>query len=142
MPEFVLRDSAGGEFGRLLVEESGRATLDGDLRAEILPSEGSGHVMLTGGRETLTARPQGTSSSVEIRCGDETYEASMALLRNTAEARPRDAAPAMETARAVGGPLTNLSYKATYDRNDAAALPIAVLLLCRLISLRRRAYRL
>ena len=138
-----MRDSGGGEFGRLRIEESGRARLDGDLRAEILPAEGSGHVMLTGGRETLAANPLGTSFTIlEISRGDETYDATLALLRNTAQARPRGAAPTTETVRAAGGPLTNLRYEATYDPDNAAALPIAIFLLCRLVALRRRAYRL
>ncbi|MDP9439206.1 MAG: hypothetical protein M3P49_10740, partial [Actinomycetota bacterium] len=65
------------------------------------------------------------------------YEASISLLRNRATAT---ASAGGEAARLSGG-LTNRRYRATFDPQDPASLPIAVFLLNHIVTLRRGAYR-
>ena len=147
--EFALLGRDGWRFGSLRLRGPEGADLEaGDLRVEIrsAPRPAMRHAMryATPAEEApfLIAGAADPSSALEITCGGRRYEARFGLLRNAAVARPLvDAGePAGEAARLTGG-LTNRAYEATFDPEDAGALPLAVFLLYRTVSLRRRAYR-
>jgi hypothetical protein len=135
--EFVLSGRSGEEFGRLLMHGLEGAELKtGSMRAEIEYTSRSRYRMLTGGAETLVARPAGSSGTLKVRCGNQVYEAWLSLLRNTAAARSSGGA---EAARIAGG-LTNRSYEGVFDVEDEGSLPVAVFLLYHTVALRRRAF--
>ena len=137
--DFALLDSGGREIGRLRVLRPQGAELEtGDLRAGIQRTAPRSYAMLAGGARVLSAETAaGSPGSARIRCGERVYEASLALLRNTAEAL----SPAGERAARVAGGLTNRRYEVAFDAHDAGSLPVAVFLLYRLVALRRGAYR-
>lgn len=125
-------------FGSLSTDSSGATRLRaGDLEAEIRQPEVAGYVMTGGGTEILTAEPTGNPALLGLRSGTRRYEASISLLRNRATAT---SSAGNETARLSGG-MTNRRYRATFDSQDPAALPIAVLLLHHTFALRSRAFR-
>jgi hypothetical protein len=134
-PEFVLLDSEGARIGELEVQGPTGADLTaGDVGARIKRAERSGYAMLSSGGEILTSTADPTSP--EITCFNRTYASSLSLLRNKAEAGPKDGTT---TVRIKGG-LTNRTYEASFDPGDENALPVALFLLYRLISQRSRAY--
>ena len=125
-------------FGQLLTDAAGGTRLRaGDLEAEIQQPESTRYAMTTGGTETLTAEPAGSQTHLTLRSGDHLYEARISLLRNRATAV---SSTGNETASLSGG-LTNRRYRATFDPQDPASLPIAVFLLHHTVALRSKAYR-
>jgi hypothetical protein len=137
-PELILLTGAGDPFGRLAAGEAGRTHLQaGGLTAWIEPRPGAAYGMATGDEETLTAETTDSPVTLTLRSGDRAYEARISLLRNSATARSSDG---REAARVSGG-LTNRRYRAVFDPQDPASLPVAVFLLHRTFSLRSRAYR-
>ncbi|HKH10502.1 MAG TPA: hypothetical protein VKA73_05085 [Rubrobacter sp.] len=137
-PELVLLTGTGYPFGRLAAGEADRTHLQaGELTAWIEPLTGGAHAMTTGDEETLIAETAGPASALTLRSGGRTYEASISLFRNSATARASDGG---EAARVSGG-LTNRRYRAVFDPQDPASLPIAVFLLHRTFALRSMAYR-
>lgn len=136
-PELILLTEAGDPFGRLAAGEAGRTHLQaGDLMAWIEPRPGAAYGMTTGDEETLTAETAGPASTLTLRSGNRAYEASISLLRNSAAARSSEG---REAARVSGG-LTNRRYRAVFDTQDPASLPVAVFLLHRTFALRSKAY--
>lgn len=137
--DFALLDQRGREIGRLKVLGSHGAEIEaGDLRARIERTAPRRYAMLTGGTRILSAEAAaGSPDAARIRRAERVYEASLALLRNTAEAL----SPAGERAARVAGGLTNRRYEIAFDADDAGSLPVAVFLLYRLVALRRGAYR-
>lgn len=134
--EFAIMEQGGGEVGRLRIDGREGAKLEaGDLQARIERTGLQRYAMLSGGAQILTAESAGAST--EIRCPDRLYEVRISLLRNTAEAGP----PGGEVVARVTGGLTNRSYEASFDVDDACSLPAAFFLLYRTVSLRREAYR-
>ena len=137
-PELILLTEAGEPFGHLAAGEAGRTHLRaGGLAAWIEPRPGPAYGMTTGTEETLTAETTGSPVSLTLWAGDHAYEARVSLLRNSATARSSDG---REAARVSGG-LTNRRYRAVFDPQDPASLPVAVFLLHRTFALRSRAYR-
>jgi hypothetical protein len=137
-PELILLTGDDEPFGRLTAGEDGRTHLQaGDVMAWIEPRPGATYGMTTGERETLTAEPVGSPTTLTLRSGGGLYEASISLLRNRATAT---ASGGGEAARLSGG-LTNRRYRATFDPRDPASLPVAVFLLNHTVTLRRGAYR-
>lgn len=137
-PELVLLTSGDEPFGHLLADAAGGARFRaGDLEAEIQHAESRRYVMTTGDAQTLIADPTGSPALLNLRSGDRLYEARISLLRNRATAK---SAAGHETAQLSGG-LTNRRYRATFDPQDPAALPIAILLLHHTVTLRSKAYR-
>lgn len=137
-PELVLLTEAGEPFGRLAADEAGGVRLlAGTLAARIEPPTGGAYGMTAGGREVLTAEAAGSASVLTLRSGGSTYEARISPFRNSATARSSER---REAARVSGG-LANRRYRAIFDGQDPAALPVAVFLLHRTFALRREAYR-
>lgn len=133
---FVLSGKSG-EFGSLSLGAGG-AEFEADGLTATIERAGTGHRMLTGGEETLTANRR-SSGGLWILApngtpGGHSYEASLRLLRNTATARSRGGE---EVVRVRGG-LASRGYEASFADG---ALPVAVFLLYYAASLRRRAFR-
>ena len=137
-PEFVLLDSGGEEFGRLrLGGVPGAEFRAGDLVA-MFEASGKRYRMVVDGREVLAAGPKERSTDeLEISCEGRTYEAQISLFRNLAVASQ---AGGERVVRLSGG-LTGRSYEALLADEDGCALPVAVFLLWRVVTDRRRAYR-
>jgi hypothetical protein len=137
-PEIVLLSARGEPFGYLRAADAGETRLRaGDLSATFAPSADAGHTLKIDGGEILDAKPAGSATALDLRSGNRTYRADISLLRNSATA---GSSGGPDTARISGG-LTNRRYRVTFDPGDAAALPIAVFLLDRLLTLRRGAFR-
>ncbi len=137
-PELVLLTPDGGPFGRLTADEVGDTWFQaGDLAARIEPSPGATYRMTTGDAETLTAEQAGSPTILNLRSGGRHYEARISLLRNRATARSEDGGEAVR----LSGGLTNRRYRAAFDPQDPASLPIAIFLLHHTVTLRSRAYR-
>jgi hypothetical protein len=135
--EFVLSNRGGEEFGRLRVHGPEGAELEaGSTRVRIERTARSRYRVLTGDAETLVAEFSGSSSALQLKCGNHTYEARLNLLRNTAVAR---FSGDEEVARIAGG-LTNRSYEVVFDVGDEGSLPVTVFLLYYTVALRRRAF--
>ncbi len=135
--EFALSSRNGEGFGQLRIHgEEGAEFEAGSTKATIERTARSRYRMLTGDAETLVAEFAGSSGASRIRCGDRHYEIQLSLLRNAAVAR---SSGGEEAARITGG-LTNLSYEVFFEPGDAGSLPVAVFLLYRTVSLRRRAF--
>ena len=137
--DFALLDQGGREIGHLRVLGPQGAELEaGDLRAWIERTAPLRYAMLSGGAPVLSAEAAaGSPGAPLIGCAGRVYEASLALLRNTAEAQ----SPAGARAARVAGGLTNRRYEVAFDAEDVGSLPVAVFLLYRLVALRRGAYR-
>ena len=137
-PEMILLTPDGEPFGRLTADEAGGTRLQtGDLAARIEPRTNTTYTMTTGGDETLTAENAGSATTLILRSGDRAYEASISLLRNSAVAR---SSAGKEAARISGG-LTNRRYRAAFDPQDPASLPVTIFLLYRAFALRSSAFR-
>lgn len=137
-PGLTLFASGNEPFGRFLTDASGTTRFQaGDLEAEIRQDTDHGFVMTTGDAWTLTAKPAGPPTVLGVTSGDRAYEARISLFRNRATARSSTGG---ETVRLSGG-LTNRRYRADFDPQDPAALPIAVFLLHHTNRLRSGAYR-
>lgn len=137
-PGLDLLTPANEAFGQLLTDASGGTRLRaGDLEVEIQQASDQRYAMTTGDTEVLTAEPVGSPTHLKLRSGDRLYEARISLLRNRATAI---SSTNNETARLSGG-LTNRRYRATFDPQDPASLPIAVFLLHHTVTLRSKAYR-
>ena len=94
--------------------------------------------MVADGKEVLTASPKGRSvDNLQISCGGQTYEAQISSFRNLAVASRSGG----ERAARLSGGLTGRSYEALFAPEDGCALPVAVFLLWRVTTSRRRAYR-
>jgi len=133
--EFVLLDREGAQIGKLEIHGPHGANLRaGDVEARIERVGRSGYAMLSSGEEILTSTGDPTSPGITSQ--NHPYETSLSLLRNKAEASPAQKAT---TIRIKGG-LTNRTYEATFDPADENSVPVALFLLYRLVSLRRRAY--
>lgn len=133
--DFAILDRKGDEVGRLLIHGPEGAELEaGGLESRIERVARSRYTMLSGGTEILTAGP--ASGTLEIRCLGRRYDASVSLLRNTAEA-----VTGGEVAVRITGGLTNRRYEAAFDVDDEGSLPAAFFLLYRTVALRREAYR-
>jgi hypothetical protein len=135
--EFALLNRDGEEFGRMRIYGPEGAELESpNLEAIVERTARSRYRMLTGDVETLVAQPAGSLGALKVRCDDRLYETYFDLLRNDAVARSSGG----EEAAHVAGGLTNLSYEAFFDAGDEGSLPVAVLLLYRIVALRRRAF--
>lgn len=137
--DFVLLGADGSEHGHLKIlgDRKAKFTVDG---VEILVERttGSSYTVSSDGEEVLVAHPSGVSSDeLEVRCGEESYTASISLFRNRAVARNR----ADDEAVRLVGKLTGRSYKVEVDSNNPCALPISMLLIYHTSLSRRRAYR-
>ena len=133
--EFILLDTEGARIGKLEINGSDGADLRaGEVEARIERVGRSGYAMLSSGEEFLTST--GDPTSPGITSHNHPYETSLSLLGNKAEASPAQKAT---TIRIKGG-LTNRTYEATFDPADENSLPVALFLLYRLFSLRRKAY--
>lgn len=137
--DFVLLGADGSEHGHLKILEDRKAkfTIEG---IEILMERASGphYTLSSGGEEVLVARPSGASSDeLEVRCGRESYTASISLFRNRAVAYNE----AGDEAVRLVGKLMGRSYKVEVDSNNPCALPISMLLIYHTSLSRRRAYR-
>ena len=133
--EFVLLDREGAQIGKLEIHGPHGANLRaGDVEARIERVGRSGYAMLSSGEEILTSTGDPTSPGITSQ--NHPYETSLSLLRNKAEASPAQKAT---TIRIKGG-LTNRTYEATFDPADENSLSVALFLLYRLVSLRRKAY--
>lgn len=136
--DFALMDRRGREVGRLRVHGPEGAELEaGNLSARIERTAPRRYEMLVGGAQVLSAETAGSPDAMRIRHMEHVYEANLAVLRNTAEAR----ALTGDSAVRVTGGLTNRRYEVTFEADDAGSLPVAVFLLYRLVALRRGAYR-
>lgn len=134
---FALSSRNGEEFGRLRIHgEEGAEFEAGSTKATIERTARSRYRMLTDDAETLVVEPAGSWGTSRVGCGDRSYEVRLSLLRNAAVAR---SSGGEEAARITGG-LTNLSYEAFFEPGDEGSLPVAVFLLYRTVSLRRRAF--
>ena len=136
---FVISGRDGVKHGSLeIIEDRGaKITIDG---VEVLVERTTGprYTMLSGGEELLDARPSGASpDELEVRCGEESYTASISLFRNKAVVRN---STGDETARLVGN-LAGRTYKVEADLKDPFAVPISTLLIYHTSLYRRRAYR-
>ena len=133
--EFVLLDSEGTQIGKLDIQGPAGADLTaGDVEARIERSGRAGYAMLSSGEVILTSTADPTSP--EITSHNHPYKTSLSLLRNKAEAGPKDHTT---TIRIKGG-LTNRTYEAAFDPGDDSSLPVAFFLLYRLVFQRSRAY--
>ena len=134
--EFILLNRENREIGRLQIHgPAGAALLARDVEARIERVGRSGYRMLSSGTELLTSKGDATSPGITYL--NHTYETSLSLLRNTAEAGPSEHTA---TIRIKGG-LTNRNYEALFEPGDRGSLPVALFLLYRLVALRREAYR-
>ncbi len=134
--DFALLDREGDEVGRLEIHGPQGAELSATgLEAQIERITPTRHRMLSSGAEILTST--GVTTAPEIRCLEATYQTTLSLLRNTAEARP---AKEQATVRIKGG-LTNRHYEVFFETDRAGPLPVALFLLYRIVTLRRGAYR-
>lgn len=137
-PELILLTSDGEPFGRLTAGEAGKTLLQaGELAAWIEPRTNTTYTMTTEGDETLTAENAGSATTLTLRSGDRVYGANISLLRNSAVARSSDE---REAARISGG-ITNRRYRAAFDPQSPASLPVAIFLLHRTFALRSSAFR-
>ncbi len=135
--DFALLDRGGREIGRLKIYGPEGADLEaGELRARIERAPPRRYAMQAGGTQVLSAETAASPAAMRIRRAERVYEANLALLRNTAEAR----LPTGDSAARVAGGLTNRRYEVAFDADDEGALPVAVFLLYRLVALRRGAY--
>ncbi len=137
--DFVLLGADGSEHGHLKIlgDRKAKFTVDG---VEILAERTSGpcYTMFSGGEEVLVARPSGVSpDELEVRCGEQSYTASISLFRNRAVAYNE----AGDEAVRLVGKLMGRSYKVEVDSNNPCALPISILLIYHTSLSRRRAYR-
>jgi hypothetical protein len=133
--EFVLLDTEGARIGKLEINGSDGADLRaGDVEARIERVGRSGYAMLSSGEEILASTEDPTSPGITSH--NRPYETSLSLLRNRAEAGPAGNATTVR----INGGLTNRNYEATFESGDESSLPVALFLLYRLVSLRRKAY--
>ena len=137
-PELVLLTAAGEPFGRLTAGEAGGTHLQaGELAAWIEPRTDATYGMRAGDENILTAQPTGSPVTLALRSGTRAYEARISPLRNSAVAHPQHGG---ETAHVSGG-LANRRYRATFDPQDPASLPVAIFLLHHAFTLRRSSFR-
>lgn len=136
--EYALTDQNGREFGRLR-ESGGTTDLDaGALRAAIERTGKHEYRMISGDAEILTAAPiERAADTLGIRCAGRFHEAHVKPFRNTAVATDEDGE---RVARVVGG-FAGRNYGAVFDDAAEGALPVAVLLLHHLTTIRGKAYR-
>ena len=133
--EFVLLDREGARIGKLDIHGPAGADLTaGDVEARIERVGRHGYAMLSSGEEILTST--GDPASPGITSHNHPYVTSLSLLRNKAEAGPKEHTT---TIRITGG-LTNRNYEASFEPGDENSLPTALFLLYLLVSLRRKAY--
>ena len=133
--DFALLDTEGKEIGCLEVHGTTGAKLRaGNAQARIERAERSGYNMLFRDMAILTST--GNTTSPAIKYLNRPYETALSLLRNKAEAGP----PQHPTTIRIKGGLTNRTYRAIFDPHDEGSPPVALFLLYRLISLRRKAY--
>jgi hypothetical protein len=133
--EFVLRKD-GASFGRLRISDRrGAELVAGELAATIERTDAGGYRMLADGLEITAWRADG-ADTLEVRAAHRTFSARVSFLRNTAAVRAGEGGTPVR----VSGNVTGRRYEVTYDETEDPALPVALLLLCHVISLRRRVY--
>lgn len=133
--EFSL-SGAAGEFGTLRIEGSDGASFEiGGIEGRIKTS-GSSHRMTVGGEVILTAGRDGSSLTVEA--GGAAFDADFSLIRNSVAARSAEIGKGGKSIKISGG-MANRRYEVSFE--GEGFLPVAVFLLARLASLRRRAFR-
>ena len=136
--DFALLDPGGREVGWLRVHGPKGAELEaGNLTARIKRTAPRRYAMVAGGAQVLSAETAGSPDAMQIRRAERMYEASLGLLRNTAEAH----LSAGDRVSRITGGFTNRRYEVAFDTDDAGSLPVAIFLLYRLVALRRGAYR-
>lgn len=129
---------SGEIVGEIAIQDSGADIVLGDLSVVLERDAHFRYRMLAAGKELLSAAPSDRGlERLSIHYGDRTYEARISPLRNTAVAHADDGT---ETARVSGG-LLGLKYQIDFDTEDPRGLPIAVLILYHLLTVRSRAYR-
>jgi hypothetical protein len=134
--EFVLLNREGGQIGKLDIHGPAGADLRaGDVEARIERLGLHNYTMLSFGEEILTST--GDPASPGITSRNHPYTTSLSLLRNKAEAGPKD----HTTTVLINGGLTNRNYQVSFEPDDENSLPTALFLLYRLISQRSKAYR-
>ena len=134
--EFVVLNREGAKIGKLdILGPAGADLRAGDVEARIERLGRHGYTMLSSGEEILTSTGDPTSPGITSR--NHLYTTSLSLLRNEAEAGPKD----RTTTVLIKGGLTNRNYEVSFDTEDENSLPIALFLLYRLISQRSKAYR-
>lgn len=134
--DFILLDREGVEFGHLELHGPGGAELGAKgLEARIERIAPSRHRMLSGDNEILTSA--GVTTTPEIRYLGTPYKTSFSLFRNTVEACQANRSAKVR----IEGGLTNRNYEAYFETGEVGALPVALFLLYRLVTLRRNAYR-
>ena len=139
--EFAIWDREGEDIGRLRLHGAEGAELEvGGLEARIERSALTGYTMLAEDATILASVPAGALDTPEIRCLDRLYKGRLSLLRNTARAGPASGTRD-DTTMHINGGLTNRNYNIFFETGDEGALPVALFLLYRLVSLRREAYR-
>lgn len=126
----------GGEFGSLRLEGSGGASFEADGVEGRVETSGSRHRMFVGGEEILTAERDGSSLTVEA--GGVAFDADFSLVRNSVAARSAETGNGGKYIRISGG-IANRRYEVSFE--GEGSLPVAVFLLARLASHRRRAFR-
>lgn len=132
----IMKD--GSEAGRLNFDgQHGAKFCAGTLEASIEKSPNKGYEMFSGKDRELTATL--STSSLEtpaIACGESVYPAHVSFLRNEAAVF----SPAGGELVRLSGNISGRRYEAVADETDAAALPVAILLLYFTAVFRRRVY--
>lgn len=137
-PTIPFSRPSGERAGEIVIQDSGADIVLGDLSATLERDARFRYRMLTGGKELVSAAPSGRGlERLSIHHADQTYEARISPLRNTAVAHADDGT---ETARVSGG-LLGLKYQLDFDTEDPRGSLIAVLILYHLLVVRSRAYR-
>lgn len=137
--EFILSSEDGVDRGHLRVMGLQGAELKAeDLVVLVERTADSRYGMTSGGGKILHAQPGSASKgTLEIRCGESSYTATISLFRNRAVVYDEMGA---EVAR-ISGNVTGRSYKVDTEADAPYALPIAVLLIYHTAINRRRAYQ-
>lgn len=133
---YTLTDRSGSSFAGLRVQDTGAALTAGDLEARIEPSSRNGYRMLSEETELVRAIPLEESATLRIECAGQLYEAHLRLLRNIALVRAREGG---EIARLCGD-LAGRRYETVFDAGVEGTLPVAILVLHYMTTLRRRVY--
>lgn len=135
--DFVIR-KGGSTVGHFIFDGlKGAEFTVGALESTLERAQDGKYALFSGGHRVLTAVPPTSSlEALEITCGDGVYRARISFLRNEARALSADD---RETSRLEGN-VTGGKYEITTDRADAAALPVAALLLYHTATFRRRAF--
>lgn len=131
-----LLDADGRPVARIVPQGAAGAKLEAEGLPETVIEVGAvRHTVSTGGVVVLEAEG-GAGGPFEVRCAGTGYEANLGLIRNSAVATGRGG----EAVARVEGSLVGRGYAVRLCAGDVGALPVAVFLLDRLVTLRRRAF--